>query len=203
MATKKNTWALVEKAKQGNREALDTLLEENRSLLEYIIRRRLGELLRQKSDVEDIYQETALRAFRSLGNFQYRDDDSFFRWITSIALHVIGDQVRRRQRRPERQLPQQVASAADSPSKGPRREERLSRLRDALDGLAPDYREVVTLAWLKGLQIEAIAERMNRSPGAVRKLLLRAVRKLRSSFGNTESLRLPDGSLLDEESQDA
>ena len=49
-----------------------------------------------------------------------------------------------------------------------RRDERWERLRSSLEALSPDHREVIELARLEGLKINDIAERMGRSPGAVK-----------------------------------
>jgi len=78
-----------------------------------------------------------------------------------------------------------------SPSKGLRREERLSRLKEAIDNLSPEYREAVLLVRIKGLKVKEAAGRMNRSPNAVTHLLLRALKKLKEDLGDTESLHLP------------
>ena len=51
---------------------------------------------------------------------------------------------------------------------------------------------MILLSRIEGLSIKEIAQRMRRSESAVKNLLLRALKGLRSSFGDTESLRLPD-----------
>ena len=81
------------------------------------------------------------------------------------------------------------------------RAERFDRLKVALDTLKPDHREVILLARIRRLPIEDVAKRMGRSPDAVGHLLRRAIQKLKISFGDTDSFRLPDRSLLDEEEQ--
>ena len=58
------------------------------------------------------------------------------------------------------------------------------------------------LARIDGLSIEEVARRMNRSPNAVSHILLRALRKLRESLGDTESLHLPDRRFAREEGGD-
>jgi len=51
---------------------------------------------------------------------------------------------------------------------------------------------------VEGLEFEEAGRRMGRSPDAVKQLLYRALKKLRESFGDTESLHLPERSLLAE-----
>jgi RNA polymerase sigma factor (sigma-70 family) len=72
-----------------------------------------------------------------------------------------------------------------------RRNERFERLREALDALSPDQREVIVLSRIEGLPVLEIAKRMERSPQAVYQLLWRAMKKLKVLFGETESLTLP------------
>ena len=84
-----------------------------------------------------------------------------------------------------------------SVAEGLRRQERFSRLREAIDSLSPEYREAVLLVRIKGLKVKEAAERMNRSPNAVMHLLLRALKKLKEALGDTESLHLPPESLGD------
>ena len=85
-----------------------------------------------------------------------------------------------------------VAASEVSPSKAERRNERFEHFEAALKQLSPDYRQAILLAKIEGLSIEEVARRMNRSPSAVSHILLRALRKLRESLGDTESLHLPD-----------
>ena len=63
-----------------------------------------------------------------------------------------------------------------------------------MKSLSPDHRTVLELSRMQELSISEIAERMGRTQSAVKNLLLRATRKLRESFGDTQSLGLDDGS---------
>ena len=72
------------------------------------------------------------------------------------------------------------------------RDERLERLERSLQVLKPDEREAVRLSRLEGLRTKEIAERLEKSESAVKSLLFRALRKLKESFGDTESLHLPE-----------
>jgi RNA polymerase sigma factor (sigma-70 family) len=115
----------------------------------------------------------------------------------TIAERVILEASRRAQRGPVLERIRDLPGSASSPSKGPRREERLQRLEKALAGVSPSHREVVRLALLDGLQVAEIAARLGRSTEATRKLLSRALAKVKDSFGDTESLGLPDRAFAD------
>ena len=71
-----------------------------------------------------------------------------------------------------------------------RRVERHDRLEDSLARLQPDHREVIRLVRLKQLSCRQAGEQMGRSEVATRSLLLRALRRLKQEFGDTESLSL-------------
>ncbi len=87
-----------------------------------------------------------------------------------------------------------------SPSQGLRREERLERLQRAIHRLPKHYREVVRLSRIEGLNSRQVAERLGKSPEAIRHILVRALRLLRDDMGDTRSLSLPaEGELNFEE----
>ena len=83
-----------------------------------------------------------------------------------------------------------------------RQDERFDRLHDAIKNLSSEYRDVIMLSRIEGLTFEEIAGRMNRSPAAVKQLLWRALKKLKESFGDTESLHLPERSFLEGDNDD-
>ena len=185
-------------AKAGDRTAFDALVQETRDLLRSTIERRVGPLLRQRLNPEDVLQETYLRAFQSIERIEWRGHAAFARWLAAIAENLILDAARRRRHYPELALERDVPDSDTAPSAHLRRKERFDRLKDSLAGLSEDHRQVIVLARIEGLSTEEIAHRMNRSTSAVRNLLSRAMRQLRSSFGDTESFGLPDQALEDE-----
>jgi RNA polymerase sigma-70 factor (ECF subfamily) len=97
--------------------------------------------------------------------------------------------------------PEQKGDGAP-PSRAMRRQERRERLQGSLRKLSPDHRMVLELSRTEGLSIREIADRMGRTESAVKNLLLRATRRLRESFGDTESLGLDSGSSRDTEVDD-
>jgi RNA polymerase sigma-70 factor (ECF subfamily) len=188
---------LFRRAAAGDRAAFDSLADKERAQLDTHVRSHLGAALRRNVDPEDIVQETLLRAFRSISQMEWRGEAAFRSWLRLTAEHVIlhAAQTNRRTQSP---LDPDVPANDPSPSRVQRRDERFERLRQAIDGLPPDYREVIVLARIERLRIREIAKRMERSEDAVKQLLARALRKLRDSFGDTESLNLPWRSLKDE-----
>jgi RNA polymerase sigma-70 factor (ECF subfamily) len=185
-----DTERLVEKAKGGEKKALAELIQRYQTFLASFIGVRIGVHLHGTLGADDVLQETFARVSQALSGFEWRGEPSFKSWLTTIAERVVLEGVRRQQKQPA-QLNLDLAARAPSPSRVARREERFSRLEDALEGLSPDHRQVILLARVEGLKVKEIARRMNRSPDAVKKLLSRALKALKECFGDTESFHLP------------
>jgi RNA polymerase sigma-70 factor (ECF subfamily) len=185
-------------AKNGDREAFERLAAAYRERLATVVFLKLGAHVRQAVEVEDVLQESFLRALRDLQRFEWRGGDSFFQWVRTIAEHVILESVNRLKVRKAAPLEGEVADEVTSQSRALRREERFDRLQSALRSLSPDHRKVILLAKVERLAIQDIARVMDRSPDAVSNLLARALRKLKETFGETESLHLPDRALGEE-----
>ena len=155
-------------------------------------------------DPEDVLQETYARAWKSIAGFRGKDLPELFGWLRRIAEHVIVDLIGRHKSKDIIYVEETRDSPhpEPSPSKGLRREERLTRLQEALDGLSPEQREIIILVRIQGLKIKDAAGKMNRTPNAAMKLLTRALKKLKETFGDTESLHLPQRGLVAEDRRD-
>lgn len=185
------TEELVRRARDGDRAAFEALSVRFAPDLRRTIASRIGRALRERLDPQDVLQETLLRALGSIAYFQWRGEESFARWLGQIAEHRIRDAAKKSAFKTEIGIDRDVAGTDVSPTRAARREERLERLERALGRLSPDHGRVIRLARLEGLKIREVAERMERSESAVKSLLLRALRELRETFGDTESLGLP------------
>ncbi|MBM4095050.1 MAG: sigma-70 family RNA polymerase sigma factor [Planctomycetes bacterium] len=86
-----------------------------------------------------------------------------------------------------RQLNAVFVSAISSPSENVARREQEVLLAEILEKLPADYREVIILRNLEGLSHDEVAERMGRTPGAIRMLWLRALQELRRHFAVGDS----------------
>ena len=192
-----NTEFLVCHAQGGDRQAFDSLVERYRERVGATIRSQLAAHLRQTVEIEELVQETMVRAFRSLERFRWRGNDSFYAWLCAIAKHVVLRSVEQGRKYQALDISSTVLAEGVSPSRSMRRDERFDRLQSAIQHLRPDYQKVIKPARIDGLPIKEIASRMSRSPGAVKVLLLRALRELKRNFGDTESLHLPNRGLED------
>jgi RNA polymerase sigma-70 factor, ECF subfamily len=193
MPDREATHSTIRRARAGDRRSFDSLIGDSRASLEAHVERRIGSYLRGRVDPEDVLQETYARAWRSIAGFRGKDPSALLGWLKGIAEHVIVDLISRHKREDIMYVEETRESphGEPSPSKGLRREERFSRLEKALDSLSPAQREVVILVRIEGLKIKEAAGKMNRTPNAVTKLLIRALAKLKDTFGDTDSLHLP------------
>ena len=181
----------IREAQQGNRDAFERLVDHHRGRLKAVVQRRLGGHLRQRIEVDDVVQETFLRALQSLDSFREEGSDSFFHWLRGIAENLLLYWARQHQRTSLLESGDRARTDNLSPSKHLRREERFERLEAAMSGLSPSHREVILLARIEGLSTKEVANRLNKSPEAVKQMLWRALQKLATGFGETESLHLP------------
>ncbi|MBI4604342.1 MAG: RNA polymerase sigma factor [Planctomycetes bacterium] len=188
---------IVRRALEGDRSAFDELFRALEDRLRAFIRSRIRSGYRGKLDVEEVLQDTFVRAFQSIGSFRGEDREQLRRWLTGVAQKTVlrAETELAARRRRTLEIQDDVASSDVSPSRALRREERLERLRRVIDTLSGDHREVVYLTRIEGLTLKQAAARMGRSPEAVRKLFWRALKQLRGAFPDTGSLRLPDRGL--------
>lgn len=196
MALEEPVELLVRKAQAGDRAAFGKLFDAHRQRLLERIQARMGRKLKLEHDPEDILQETFLRAFETVGRFKLQGRDSFFRWLATIAEHLILNASQKRRPGP---LTVEPRGSGVSPGTALRRKERFTRLEAALGALTPEQKEVVLLARIDGLSFEKIAAQTGRSQAAVRQLLARALKRQKSSLSHTRSLHLPDRSFSEED----
>ena len=193
--------ALMEAAQGGNREAFEKLVTQERGRIRALVASRLSAHIALEVDSDDVYQETVLRAFKSIETLEWRGEDTFLPWIGGIAENVILELARKRARERKTTLEQDIPADVISPSRTMRREERFQRLEDCLDNLTPEHRRVIFLTRIEGLTFQKAAKRMGRSPDAIKQLLYRALKQLKSTFGDTESFHLTDRTLNDGEGE--
>ena len=192
---------LIQLARAGDAQALQKLLERYREYLRLLVRCRATGRLQARVDGSDIVQETMLRAAQNIKQFEGADETDWCAWLARIAENEVIHQMRHHLGAAKRAASreQRVVDTADSddgasrlhvwftktqtsPSLAAMRKERAFLLADALGRLPADYREVLILRHLEGLEFPEVARRMDRSAGAVRALWTRALKKLREEL---------------------
>jgi RNA polymerase sigma factor (sigma-70 family) len=133
------------------------------------------------SDPEDLTNEVFLGVFQRIGTFA-GGEEKFRPWVFTIAHSRLIDDRRRASRRPVLADEGHVA-AVDRPGGDAEQDaiERLSsqRVQALCEGLVADQRDVLLLRLMAGLTVEAIAESLGKSEGAVKALQRRGLANLR------------------------
>ncbi len=129
------------------------------------------------ADVEDLVQETFLRAFQAAG--RWRGEASFRTWLLTIARNRLRDHHRRQGGRRVLALEEGEAFAPDDPAALVEATELEDRLEAGLRRLPRLQREVFLLRAQQGLAYEAIAEALGTTPGAARVHYHHAVKRLK------------------------
>jgi RNA polymerase sigma-70 factor (ECF subfamily) len=183
------TFDLLERIRVGDRTAFTPLFEKYQSRIAAFLRYRISPAIQHSCEVEDLVQETFLRATREFDRFQYQGQGSFLRWLMSIAGHVAVDTARYlgREKRRVEMMPlwseSRPGGANPADTKTPSRlllqREGLERLFDTLNRLPEQYREIILLAKVEGLSTAEMAERLGKSRENVALLLHRALRQFR------------------------
>ena len=132
------------------------------------------------ADPEDLTNEVFLGVFGRIGSFNGAEE-KFRAWVFTIAHSRLVDERRARNRRP--QVADGHYAGSDTPGGDAEQEalERLSgqRVQALCEGLVPDQRDVLLLRLMAGMTIEAIAEALGKSEGAVKALQRRGLANLR------------------------
>ena len=181
---------LVEQAQAGDREAFEQLVHRHdRDIL-----RLAFHMLGNREEAREVFQDTFLKAYRSLGRF--RSDSSFYTWIYRIATNVALDRLRKRQ-----SLREEISYEADTEAHPDRPalkdtleeksyysnpERRLygreigERIQEAVGTLSEKERLVFELRHYQGLRLRMIGEIMGSTEETAKNYLFRATQKLRS-----------------------
>jgi RNA polymerase sigma-70 factor (ECF subfamily) len=162
--------ALIERTLAGQSECFTVLMDRHA----VAIKRRIGLMVRNATDVEDLLQATFLKVWRHLSTF--RSESSFRTWMTRVAVNEVLQSYRREQR----SLPCQpfddfdaFVSPGESPHQSLARIEIEQAVRSAIMGLPEKYRQVLILREIKQLSERETAQWLQSSIPAVKSRLFR------------------------------
>jgi RNA polymerase sigma-70 factor (ECF subfamily) len=174
--------ALVERTVAGDQRAFELLVLKYQRR----IQRLIGRMVRDVDLVEDIAQETFIRAYRAL--HQFRGDAQFYTWLYRIAVNTAKKALMDLKRDPtvseaawrtsddddETSRPGNEPTTDETPESVLAAKEIGAVVNAAMDALPPDLREAVVLREIEGLSYEEIAVAMNCPIGTVRSRIFRA-----------------------------
>lgn len=169
---------LVRRVQNGDDRAFDLLVHKYQHRLAHLISRYIHD----PAEVEDVAQETFIKAYRGLANF--RGESAFYTWLYRIAVNTAKNHLVAAGRRvPDQGVDATEAEQYDSgtllrETATPEGTLLSGEIKDTVDraiaALPPELREAVTLREMEGLSYEEIAQVMDCPVGTVRSRIFRA-----------------------------
>lgn len=170
---------LVERAQKGDQKAFGLLVAKYQRKLA----RLLSRMVRDASEVEDLAQETFIKAYRALGSF--RSESAFYTWLYRIGINTAKNYLAAQGRRVPTTTELDAEEAEGFDDSGLLRDldtpERLMQTRQvaevvnaAMLALPDDLRAAIMLREIDGLSYDEISEVMNCPIGTVRSRIFRA-----------------------------
>jgi RNA polymerase sigma-70 factor (ECF subfamily) len=129
-----------------------------------------------KTEAQDLAQETFLQAFKSAHWF--RGDSAVYTWIYGILRHVCHRHLRKQKHLVFGGELHLKESFHPIPGHALDEDFRAAKLAQALQGLSPEHREMIVLRYYENLKIQEIASQTGLSAGTVKSRLHYAVRRL-------------------------
>jgi len=174
------TIELVVRAREGDRLAVEALLQRSIPGLRRFAHGRLPAAARGSLDTGDLVQETVLHVLRRLDTFEPRHVGAMQAYLRQSVINRIRDEVRRIGRHPTPvDLPDDLASEIPSPLEEAVRAEAYDRYRAVLVQLSPRDREMIVARIEAQWNLGEIAQRFNmRTVDGARMAVTRALRRL-------------------------
>lgn len=171
--------ALVERVRCGERHAFDLLvIKYQRKIM-----RLLARMIHEPAEIEDVAQETFIKAYRALP--QFRGDSAFYTWLYRIAINTARNWQAASFRRPatvavfeneDGETFDQIESLSDhsTPESVLASRQIAQTVTEAIEALPEDLRTAIVLREIEGMSYEDIASTMQCPIGTVRSRIFRA-----------------------------
>ncbi|MDP6039738.1 MAG: sigma-70 family RNA polymerase sigma factor [Candidatus Latescibacteria bacterium] len=177
---------LIQKSLAGDRRAFETLYREYRNQIYGTLAQRISD----RDTVDDLMQNTFLRAYRSLHTF--KGNAAFSTWLTQIALNVYRSHLRSQKVRQnwvsQTEDPEAIhnvvrnLTVSDSPDQIVQDRERTELVRRSIQRLPERYRKAMWLRYVMDWSYEEITQALQVPLGTVKTWLCRARRQLKNEF---------------------
>lgn len=173
---------LVERARRGETAAFEMLVVKYQRRIERLIAR----MVRDPDLVQDVAQETFIRAYRAIA--QFRGESAFYTWLYRIAINTAKKTLVELKRDPlvsetnlargdegdETSRVENELTDGETPEALLASKEIAAAVNAAIEALSDDLRQAITLREIEGLSYEEISEVMNCPIGTVRSRIFRA-----------------------------
>lgn len=170
---------LVLRAQRGDKRAFGMLVDKYQRKLG----RLLSRMIRDQAEIEDVVQESFIKAYRALPNF--RGDSAFYTWLYRIGINTAKNYLVSMGRRPTVSTDIDIEDAEnfedgnelrtmETPESTMMTKQIAQTVNDAVADLPEDLRTAITLREIEGLSYEEIATIMGCPIGTVRSRIFRA-----------------------------
>ena len=170
---------LVEKAQRGDKKAFGMLVEKYQRRLN----RLLSRMVRDQSEIEDIVQDSFIKAYRAINNF--RGDSAFYTWLYRIGINTAKNHLVKLGKRPKAMNEVDIEEIEnfedapdlrnhETPESTMMSSEIVASVNQTIAALPNELREAISLREMEGLSYEEIADLMNCPIGTVRSRIFRA-----------------------------
>ncbi len=196
--------SLIQTAQNGDLDSFNTLILHYQDAVFHTALRILGD----EDSAEDAAQEAFISAFRSISSFR---GGSFKAWLMRTVTNACYDELRRQKRRPttplepetsdgeEMDSPKWLADPNMTPAEKSEADELEHAIQHCLNALPTDFRTVVVMADIQGMDYSEVAVAVHVPLGTIKSRLARARLRLRECLRSFEEL-LPSSFRLEGES---
>jgi RNA polymerase sigma-70 factor (ECF subfamily) len=175
-----STVQLLNRARNGDRDAVDLLFARHLKPLQRWASGRLPKWARDFVDTDDLVQDTLLQTFKRIGDFEPRRVGALQAYLRQAVRNRLLDELRRKGRQPEATTLDTVeTAAAGSPLDEAIGHETLERYERALQRLKPEDREAIVAKVELDFSYKELAEMLGKpTADAARKAAQRALVRL-------------------------
>jgi len=170
---------LVEKAQKGDKKAFGMLVEKYQRRLN----RLLSRMVRDQSEIEDIVQDSFIKAYRAINNF--RGDSAFYTWLYRIGINTAKNHLVKLGKRPKAMNDVEIEDIEnfedaqdlrnlETPESSMMSSQIVTAVNQTIEALPDELKQAISLREMDGLSYEEIADLMNCPIGTVRSRIYRA-----------------------------
>ena len=170
---------LVEKAQKGDKKAFGMLVEKYQRRLT----RLLSRMVRDQSEIEDIVQDSFIKAYRAINNF--RGDSAFYTWLYRIGINTAKNHLVKLGKRPKAMNDVEIEDIEnfedaqdlrnlETPESSMMSSQIITSVNQTIESLPDELKEAISLREMDGLSYEEISDLMNCPIGTVRSRIFRA-----------------------------
>jgi len=178
-ATENLRW-LVERAQQGDREALEELYLIHFDRIYGYLHMSVG----NKHDAEDLTTQTFLKMIESINKFRWQSAP-FSAWLFRIAHNLAIDHFRARRRwQPEEDVPEPDGSEEPSAELEAMQSIGRQSMMELIEKLSPEQQQVLTLKFVFNFANADVATILEKTEGAIKSLQHRALQSLQKQIAH-------------------